>query len=288
LTLDELGPPQAVRLSASAGRALAVSGVVDAQTDPAGEGTWLVRAAGKVGVARVGDMEIWVQPKVPIDRLLFLVGYALNPVGWRAETAQVDAHDDLVPAVTQALGRQSEHALRQGLIQGYQVREDSAPVLRGRLREADQLRRRFGLALPVEIRYDEFTTDIAENQILRATAERMLRVPRVDADAKRRLRHVLALLADVSSLVPGLHPRGKPPGSTPATTPRYDLRRSSGRPPPPSTRKAPCERPDSCSTSPRYSRTLSRSHSPRRYPPMRRVPRTVSTRARSTRQVPFA
>ena len=76
-------------------------------------------------------------------------------------------------------------------------------MLRGRLNEADQLRRRFGVPLPLEIRYDDFTVDIAENQLLRASAQRMLRVPRIDADAKRRLRHVLSRLTDVSALVSG-------------------------------------------------------------------------------------
>jgi 5-methylcytosine-specific restriction enzyme subunit McrC len=47
------------------------------------------------------------------------------------------------------------------------------------------LRRRFGLPLPVEIRYDEFPTDIAENQLLRAAADRMLRLLRVSPDARQ-------------------------------------------------------------------------------------------------------
>jgi 5-methylcytosine-specific restriction enzyme subunit McrC len=50
---------------------------------------------------------------------------------------------------------------------------------------------------------DEFTVDIAENQLLRAAAERMLRVPRVDADAQRHLRHVVGRLAEVSTMVRG-------------------------------------------------------------------------------------
>jgi 5-methylcytosine-specific restriction enzyme subunit McrC len=203
IELDELGPPQPVRLAPHVGRALDASGVVEARPDLAEPGLWLVQAAGVVGVARIADVEIWVRPKVPIEGLLFLLGYAKNPLGWRDETADVEARDDLVPALAQALGRQSERALQQGLLQGYRVCEEAAPVLRGRLREADQLRRRFGMPFPIEIRYDEFTVDIAENQLLRAAAERMLRVPRVDVVARRRLRHVLSRLADASALVRG-------------------------------------------------------------------------------------
>lgn len=51
--------------------------------------------------------------------------------------------------------------------------------MRGRIREADQLRRRFGRALPAEIRYDDFTTDIAENRILPTAVDRMLALPSI-------------------------------------------------------------------------------------------------------------
>jgi 5-methylcytosine-specific restriction enzyme subunit McrC len=43
--------------------------------------------------------------------------------------------------------------------------EESSVVLRGRLRESAQLHRHHGLPLPLEIRHDEFTGDIPENQI---------------------------------------------------------------------------------------------------------------------------
>jgi hypothetical protein len=47
---------------------------------------------------------------------------------------------------------------------GYIVVEESSPVLRGRLRESEQLHRHHGLPLPLEIRHDEFTTDIPETR----------------------------------------------------------------------------------------------------------------------------
>lgn len=203
IELDELGPAVLIRLTEAAGRGLIASQIVEAAPALKDPPMWLVRAAGKVGVARIGDVEVWVRPKVSIDRLLFMLGYAINPAGWRDDTVDMIGGDDLLPALAHALWRQAERAIRQGLLQGYRVKEESAPVLRGRLRESEQLRRHHGLALPLEIRYDEFTCDIAENQLLRAAAERMLRLPRVDEESRRRLRHLLARLADVTPLVAG-------------------------------------------------------------------------------------
>jgi 5-methylcytosine-specific restriction endonuclease McrBC regulatory subunit McrC len=55
------------------------------------------------------------------------------------------------------------------------VTDETAYILRGRLRETEQLYRHHGLPVPLEIRHDEFAVDITENQILRAARERMLR-----------------------------------------------------------------------------------------------------------------
>jgi 5-methylcytosine-specific restriction enzyme subunit McrC len=67
----------------------------------------------------------------------------------------------------------------------------------GRIREADQLRRRYDFALPVEVRYDDFTPDIAENQLLLAAADRLLPLPDLYDETRKLLRHLLTRLDGV-------------------------------------------------------------------------------------------
>ncbi|MGH3276637.1 MAG: McrC family protein [Streptosporangiaceae bacterium] len=80
------------------------------------------------------------------------------------------------------------------------VTEEAACVLRGRLREAAQLHRHHGLPVPLEIRHDDFTADIPENQILRAACAAMLRVPGVDGRSALMLARLLRDFADVTPL----------------------------------------------------------------------------------------
>lgn len=136
-------------------------------------------------------------------RLLFLVGFARNPAGWRDDTVPMGTGEELLPAVAHALWRQAGRALRGGLLQGYRTVEETSYVLRGRLREADQLRRHHGRPIPLEIRHDDFTTDVAENQILLAAITRMLAVPGVDTESRRRLAALRVPLADVTAPVQG-------------------------------------------------------------------------------------
>jgi 5-methylcytosine-specific restriction enzyme subunit McrC len=200
IELSELGPWAELRLTPRQGRMLASSGVVSAAPSPHTPGLWQVASTGKVGAARVGEFDIQIRPKVPISRLLFLLGYARHGAAWRPETVPLAGAADLVPAVAQALWRQTERAIHQGLLPGYLLVEESSPVLRGRLRESEQLRRHHGLPLPLEIRHDEFTIDIPENQILRTACERMLTVPRVDTGSQRMLRRLLRDFTGVTPL----------------------------------------------------------------------------------------
>ena len=200
IELDELGPGVERLLTPEQGRSLAGSGMVTATPSLYSPGAWQISPAGKVGAARVCGIEIHVKPKVPIARLLFLVGYALHATAWQLETVPVAEAEDLIPVAAQALWRQTERAIGQGLLPGYILVEESSQVLRGRLRESEQLRRHHGMPLPLEIQHDEFTIDIPENRILRTACERMLAVPRVDPESQRMLRRQLRDFTDVTPL----------------------------------------------------------------------------------------
>ncbi|MEU6096198.1 restriction endonuclease [Streptomyces sp. NPDC047079] len=206
----EHAPAVSVALPDPVGRALTVAGVLEAAPDPYAPGRWSLRAGSKVGSVAVGvpgadeTFIVRIVPKTPIARLFFLVGYSLDPKGpWRDGEVEVAEHRDLLPALAHAVERQVDQALRRGLLQGYRATEESALVVRGRIREAEQIRRRFGATLPVEVTYDEFTTDIAENRLLRAAVDRLLRLPGVPRDVRRRLLHQRARLADVAVVVRG-------------------------------------------------------------------------------------
>ncbi|MFE1328724.1 McrC family protein [Streptomyces sp. NPDC058741] len=209
VSLREYGPAVSVQLSTEAGRALAASGILQSATpDPGRSGHWLLRAGSRVGAARVsGGPVVRIMPKTPVSRLFFLLGFSLDPAGaWRDSgegTVDIGAYDDVVPALAHAVERQIDRALRQGVLQGYRHVEEVALVVRGRLREAEQIRRHFGRTPPVEIAYDAYTADTAENRVLRAAIERLLRLPGVPGPVRRRLAHQRVRLADAQPLTRG-------------------------------------------------------------------------------------
>ncbi|MER5778912.1 restriction endonuclease [Streptomyces sp. NPDC002039] len=209
VSLREHGPAVSVPLTTDAGRALAAASILRSATpDPGREGHWLLRAGSTIGAVRVpGGPVVRIAPKTSVSRLFFLLGFSLDPArAWRDSregTIDTGGHDDVVPSLAHAVERQIDAALRPGVLQGYRTVEESALFVRGRIREADQVRRHFGRTPPVEISHDDYTADTAENRILRAAVERLLHLPGVSGPVRRRLARHRVRLADALPLVLG-------------------------------------------------------------------------------------
>ena len=201
--LREYGEPSLVQMSDVQADLLERTGLVETfrTGDPA---WWELRPGGRVGAVRVGDLDVRVAPKVDIERIVFLLGYRLRGVAWQESVVPVEAADDIVHVLANMLIRSITEAIRPGLLQSYRVTEEALPVVRGRIRIDEQLKRRPGTWLPVEVSYDDFTVDSPENQVLKAALERLQRNPLVSSEDRRRMGALLLQFADVARLVPGM------------------------------------------------------------------------------------
>lgn len=207
LTLTEVDSWTPHNLNAAEQRLLLDSGLVDIRPSGTSGNDFELRASTVVGAASLNGygttLDLRIKPKIPVSRLLFLMSYSATHNVWRDDWVELPDALDIPSAIAEVLARSCHSALQAGVLQGYLTVDEAAMTLRGRIRFADQARRHFGQLLPAEITYDEFTTDIAENQILKAAIQRMLRVPGVPALSRRRLHIQLQRLTDVRDLAPG-------------------------------------------------------------------------------------
>ena len=155
-----------------------------------------------VGAVEIGDLSVLIRPKIGIPKLLSLACYAMGVFKSQEERLFDFKEEAEAPPDTLALAlaAAARRAFSRGLLHGYRTEEEALHTVRGRIRFADQIRQRFGIPLPIEVRYDEFTDDITENQLVKAAAIRLGGMRLRSQQARRNLGWIAAMLENVSSV----------------------------------------------------------------------------------------
>lgn len=169
----------------------------EATTSSVADGHFRIRPGGVVGSIRIGAEHVVVEPKVGIDRVLFMVAHASDPYRWEDSSAAVGQTDDLLEGMAALLLRACDRLIAQGLLRSYRRVERDASYVKGRIRWERQARR--VAPVPLAIRHDVHDDDILENQILRAAVLAVIQTG-LRADAARRVGHLWRLVEHVTPL----------------------------------------------------------------------------------------
>ena len=162
------------------------------------EGAYHLTPGSWVGAVDVGDLSVSIRPKLDVARVLFLAGYAEDVDVREPERFDFREAPTLVEALAPALAAAARRAFAGGLLHGYRVEEEALLTVRGRIRVEDQIRRRFGTAVPAEVRYDEFTDDVTANRLVKAAAVRLGRMRLRRPRSRNELRWIGGRLENVS------------------------------------------------------------------------------------------
>lgn len=174
---------------------LSIEPVLDA------EGSYRLTAGPRVGAMEVGELSVLIEPKIGIPQLLSLACYAMGAFRSQEERLfDFEESDALPDTLAIALVAAARRAFSRGLLHGYREEEDALQTVRGRVMIEQQLRRRLGVGLPVEVRYDEFTDDILANRLVKAAAGRLGRMRLRSVKARRGLGWVAGMLEHVSPI----------------------------------------------------------------------------------------
>ena len=174
---------------------------VSIQPATGSEGEYQLTPGSTVGATEIGDLSVLIRPKMGIPRLLSLACYATGLV--KPEEIRLfdfSKEDALPDALAIALASQARRAFSRGLLHGYRTEEEALYTVRGRIWFNEQIRRRFDVPLPIEVRYDEFTEDILSNRLIKAAAHRLGRMRLRSAKARAGVGWVSGVLDNVSLL----------------------------------------------------------------------------------------
>ena len=163
------------------------------------EGSYRLTAGPRVGAVEIGDLSVLIEPKMGIPQVLSLACYAMGVFRPQQDRPFDFRESESLPdTLAIALSSAARGAFVRGLLHGYREKEDALQTVRGRIRLEEQMRRRFGIGLPVEVRYDEFTDDILENRLVKAAVSRLSAMRLRSLKARRGLSWVAGMLEQVS------------------------------------------------------------------------------------------
>ena len=177
-----------------------------ASVSPTAGGEWRVTGVSKVGAVRLGDVQVNIEPKIPLERLFYLLAKGQEWGSWFEDSVRLETITELYPAIAEAFSTWAERVLRAGILRGYRTVRSAEPAIRGRWLVAEQIRTRQGLPLPAELQYDEFTSDITENQLVRSAARRLITLTELPISVRARLLRIELQLGDASLLTRGQSP----------------------------------------------------------------------------------
>ena len=165
----------------------------------AGEGDkYSLTPGSTVGAIEIGDLSVLIEPKIGLPQLLSLACYAMGAFRPQPEMFDYPPEHALPDILALALVSAAQGAFSRGLLHGYITEEDSLYGIRGRIRFDDQIRRRFGVPLPAEVTYDEFTDDILANRLVKAAVARLGRMRLRSEAARHGLGWIVGTLDNIS------------------------------------------------------------------------------------------
>ena len=200
INLKEYRPSDPYRLSAAELRQLQAK-ELNLTISPTGQADseYTLTPSSTVGAVELDGLSVLIQPKIGIPQLLSVACYAMS--AYRLQERRLfnfEEQESLPDALALALGAAARRAFSRGLLHGYIAIEEALHTVRGRIRFDEQIRRRFAVPIPVEVRYDEFTSDIRANRLVKAAARRLSLMPLRSAEARRGLGWISGTLENVS------------------------------------------------------------------------------------------
>ncbi|TWE13282.1 McrC family protein [Rudaeicoccus suwonensis] len=185
-------------LLATAGGKIAIQATADPERVTLRTGAW-------VGAVTVPGLTIRVQPRAPMENLFTMFSAGLAGDDWSSASVGWAADTEVVDGVAAFLLRSIDAATRRGLLHGYVTIEEDLSVLRGRLL-VEQLATRPWSAASPPCRYDEFTADIAANQLLLCAVRQVLTWPDLPPLVRRDGLRLVQRFEGVSQVDPSALP----------------------------------------------------------------------------------
>lgn len=170
---------------------------------PHGLGTWRVTVRNAVGLVSIGDLQLAVEPKIPVNHLLYLFGRSGQFPRMDDQRVHAARSMDLWALVAWWYVEAAEQLLRRDLIRDYQYITDNLSLIRGRVDLVAAANAVYEGVLEFSCEFDEFSIDTPLNRLLKAAAGAVAGSELLGWPTRRRALVLMARMEEVGPLRAG-------------------------------------------------------------------------------------
>ncbi len=170
---------------------------------PAGSIHHLLSVSDAVGIVVTGDLQIVVQPKIPLDHLIFLLNASSQLPRLDPQKGQAGANRSFWELVSHWYLDQLQVVVRRDLIRDYRETEAQLTLARGRILPLQTAHGFYRGQLSPACRFQQFDQNNPLNRILKAAAATVAASPALPKATRRRATWLLRPFHTVEDLQPG-------------------------------------------------------------------------------------
>ncbi|MQF63917.1 hypothetical protein FIM03_01280 [SAR202 cluster bacterium AD-802-L14_MRT_200m] len=168
-----------------------------------GQGRYALRVADAVGVIAVDDLQIVIEPKIPMRHLIFLLEEADAVPRMSDLPAQIQGGDDFWRLIARWYVARLEALLRRDLLREYRPIQEDLKTIRGRVVALPTARKYYSGTLDITCRFEEFDFDSPLNRVLKDAILRVAGSPVLPWDLRKKAVSLSRQFIDVDALQEG-------------------------------------------------------------------------------------
>jgi len=162
-------------------------------------GDYFIKAKQFCGVIKTDNLIIEINPKIGLENLFYLINYCYDIPVQFTEHVPLLLSEEIFNYYVYLFAKAVKEIISKGIYKKYLDITDSTIYIKGRLLIEKNIRQQNGLQLKNICRFDEFSEDIPENQILKYILQKLIKIIE-DKNINKLLRYCLVYLKDIRDL----------------------------------------------------------------------------------------
>jgi 5-methylcytosine-specific restriction endonuclease McrBC regulatory subunit McrC len=159
-----------------------------------------VRVADAIGAIGLGDLQLIIEPKIPLPHLLYLLVESNQVPRSLYERSSLGVDDNFFSLIARWFVHTCEVLLRHGLVSDYGRVTADLPCARGRIHTVKTAQSVLAGRPVIRCEFDRFGEDTSLNRVLKAAGVRLLGLRGLPLGLRERCRRIHHRLSDVGEL----------------------------------------------------------------------------------------